>query len=70
MFSRNRFATAVLASLMSSAALAQVAASEFEKPFPPYTVAGNLHFVGTAGLSNYLITTTRCNWAAPHWWRT
>jgi metallo-beta-lactamase class B len=58
MSSRFRFAAFCLAALFASSALAQsTAASEYEKPFPPYKVAGNLYFVGTAGLSNYLITT-------------
>lgn len=27
------------------------------KPYPPFHIAGNLYYVGTAGLANYLITT-------------
>jgi len=58
MFSRIGIAAACLASLFATSAMAQsTGASEYEKPFPPYKVADNLYFVGTAGLSNYLITT-------------
>jgi metallo-beta-lactamase class B len=55
MFHSVRFAAVCLASLFATSALAQ--ASNYETPFPPHKVAGNLYFVGTAGLSNYLITT-------------
>jgi len=58
MFNRARFAAVCLASLFATSARAQAtAAAQYEKPFPPHKVAGNLYFVGTAGLSNYLITT-------------
>lgn len=30
---------------------------EADKPFPPHAVAGNLYYVGTQGLSSYLIAT-------------
>jgi metallo-beta-lactamase class B len=44
--------------LLTGVALGQTtAASEYDKPFPPHKVIGNVYFVGTAGLSNYLITT-------------
>ena len=66
MFSKARVAAVCLASLFATSALAQAqaqaqaqatVASNYEIPFPPHKVAGNLYFVGTAGLSNYLITT-------------
>jgi metallo-beta-lactamase class B len=31
--------------------------SEWSKPFPPHKVIGNVYFVGTVNLGNYLITT-------------
>lgn len=31
--------------------------AEWMEPFPPFKIAGNLHYVGTRGLANYLITT-------------
>ena len=44
--------------LLNGVALGQTTpASDFDKPFPPHKVIGNVYFVGTAGLSNYLITT-------------
>ena len=49
---------ACCASSLTGSALAQsTAAAQYEKPFPPHKVVGNVYFVGTAGLSNYLITT-------------
>lgn len=43
---------------LASTAVAQTTgASQYEQPFAPHKIAGNLYFVGTAGLSNFLITT-------------
>lgn len=39
-----------------ASALAQ-ANAEWTTPFPPFRVAGNLYYVGSKGLANYLITT-------------
>ena len=33
--------------------------SDWTEPFPPFHIAGNLYYVGTKGLANYLITTPR-----------
>jgi len=30
---------------------------DWSKPFPPFRIAGNLYYVGTTGLANYLIAT-------------
>jgi metallo-beta-lactamase class B len=58
MASRIGFVAACFASLIAAHALAQsTTASQYEKPFPPHKVVGNVYFVGTAGLSNFLITT-------------
>jgi metallo-beta-lactamase class B len=46
---------AVLAGAVSSAG-AQVPA-EWSQPFAPFKIAGNLYYVGSKGLANYLITT-------------
>jgi metallo-beta-lactamase class B len=46
---------AALAAAVSSAG-AQVPA-EWTQPFPPFKIAGNLYYVGSKGLANYLITT-------------
>ena len=50
-----------LALLAIIAAITPLAAqnnpSEWSKPFPPHKVIGNVYFVGTVNLGNYLITT-------------
>jgi metallo-beta-lactamase class B len=30
---------------------------DWTQPFPPFKIAGNLYYVGSKGLANYLITT-------------
>lgn len=35
------------------------AAPDWTEPFPPFRIAGNLYYVGSKGLANYLITTPR-----------
>lgn len=35
------------------------AAADWTEPFPPFKIAGNLYYVGSRGLANYLITTPR-----------
>ena len=37
--------------------LAAQARAEWTEPFPPFRIAGNLYYVGSKGLANYLITT-------------
>src|SRR6476646_4644753 len=52
------FIAAALASLLSGGA--EVSAqkpSDWTEPFPPFRIAGNLYYVGSKGLANYLITT-------------
>ena len=41
---------------MGSALRAQVS-PDWTEPFPPFRIAGNLYYVGSKGLANYLITT-------------
>jgi metallo-beta-lactamase class B len=41
-------------------ALAQ-ASPDWTEPFPPFHIAGNLYYVGSKGLANYLITTPQGN---------
>ena len=31
------------------------------EPFPPFRIAGSLYYVGSKGLANYLVTTSRGN---------
>jgi metallo-beta-lactamase class B len=46
--------------LFTCIALAQ-ANSDWTEPFPPFRIAGNLYYVGSKGLANYLITTPQGN---------
>jgi len=34
-------------------------ANDWTEPFPPFKIAGNLYYVGSKGLANYLVTTPR-----------
>src|SRR6476660_1434911 len=45
----------VLLSVGSGPASAQNA--DWTEPFPPFRIAGNLYYVGSKGLANYLVTT-------------
>lgn len=45
----------VLVLALADTAFAQ--ANDWMEPFPPFRIAGNLYYVGTKGLANYLITT-------------
>jgi metallo-beta-lactamase class B len=53
---RSGWRASVLFSVMALLPLAGQRA-EWSKPFPPHKVVGNVYYVGTAGLSTYLITT-------------
>jgi metallo-beta-lactamase class B len=46
--------------LLASRTLAQVS-PDWTEPFPPFRIAGNLYYVGSKGLANYLITTPQGN---------
>jgi len=37
------------------------ASPDWTEPFPPFRIAGNLYYVGTKGLANYLVTTPQGN---------
>jgi metallo-beta-lactamase class B len=37
--------------------IAAQASADWTEPFPPFRIAGNLYYVGSKGLANYLITT-------------
>ena len=47
----------ILLSIALAFALAFQAPSDWTEPFPPFRIAGNLYYVGSKGLANYLITT-------------
>src|SRR5215813_13762727 len=50
------FILAALCSLIGAPAHAQNA-PDWTESFPPFRIAGNLYYVGSKGLANYLITT-------------
>ncbi len=53
-----RLATVALMMLLSVAAgPASAQNADWTEPFPPFRIAGNLYYVGSKGLANYLITT-------------
>ena len=41
------------------ASLASAQNSDWDEPFPPHRIADNLYYVGSKGLSSYLITTSK-----------
>ncbi|HXU20975.1 MAG TPA: hypothetical protein VN788_10375, partial [Verrucomicrobiae bacterium] len=45
----------------AAAAGAAAAAAAMKNPFPPFHMIGNIYYVGSAGLSCYLINTPRGN---------
>jgi metallo-beta-lactamase class B len=47
--------------LIATAGLASAQARDWNKPFPPHKVIGNVYFVGTADLGSFLITTPEGN---------
>src|SRR6185437_11224516 len=52
-----RYAIASMSVLLAVTPLASQGRVDFNKPFPPHKVIGNIYFVGTANLGTYLITT-------------
>lgn len=50
----------ILAVALTGNALAQ-GSPDWAKPFPPFHIAGNLYYVGSKGLANYLIVTPQGN---------
>jgi metallo-beta-lactamase class B len=54
------FCVLVLLHAGPSGAFAQ-ADPEWTEPFPPFRIAGNLYYVGSKGLANYLVTTPQGN---------
>jgi metallo-beta-lactamase class B len=47
--------------LAATGSLVAPANPDWTKPFPPFHIAGNLYYVGSKGLANYLITTPQGN---------
>ena len=48
-----------LALFATAAAASAQADPSWTQPYPPFHIAGNLYYVGSKGLANYLITTPR-----------
>jgi metallo-beta-lactamase class B len=51
----------VLALSAAGTAFAQANPPDWTEPFPPFHIAGNLYYVGSKGLANYLVTTPQGN---------
>ena len=51
-------AVPLIASIWSSDNL-KAQSNDWTEPFPPFKIAGNLYYVGSKGLANYLITTPK-----------
>ena len=47
--------------LATAGSLFAQASPEWTEPFPPFRIAGNLYYVGSKGLANYLIVTPKGN---------
>jgi metallo-beta-lactamase class B len=47
--------------LAATGSLVAPASPDWTEPFPPFHIAGNLYYVGSKGLANYLITTPQGN---------
>ena len=43
--------------------------NDWTEPFPPFKIAGNLYYVGSKGLANYLITTQKGIFLSTAIWR-
>ena len=63
MLAHIRILSTVLILVLSAAgvALDQDTPPDWTEPFPPFHIAGNLYYVGSKGLANYLITTPQGN---------
>jgi metallo-beta-lactamase class B len=58
----SRTLTAIVVfSAFAGTAAAQGNPPDWTEPFPPFKIAGNLYYVGSKGLANYLITTPQGN---------
>ena len=47
--------------LAATGSLFAQANPDWTEPFPPFHIAGNLYYVGSRGLANYLVTTPQGN---------
>lgn len=51
------FVVCTLMTLIASSNKLTAQSNDWTEPFPPFKIAGNLYYVGSKGLANYLITT-------------
>ena len=51
----------ILALSAIGSTFAQANPPDWTEPFPPFRIAGNLYYVGSKGLANYLVTTSQGN---------
>jgi metallo-beta-lactamase class B len=54
------FRLMIITLALAGSAFAQ-ATPDWTEPFPPFHIAGNLYYIGSKGLANYLITTPQGN---------
>jgi metallo-beta-lactamase class B len=54
---RDAFGSALLIAMAVAGNAAAQASPDWTEPFSPFHIAGNLYYVGSKGLANYLITT-------------
>src|SRR5215472_15134105 len=55
------FLSTVCFAQMARSAPDQATSPDWTETFPPFHIAGNLYYVGSKGLANYLITTPQGN---------
>ncbi len=48
-----------LIAVIGSAVTLRAESNDWTEPFPPFKIVGNLYYVGSKGLANYLITTPK-----------
>jgi metallo-beta-lactamase class B len=48
-----------LIAVIGSAVTLRAQSNDWTEPFPPFKIAGNLYYVGSKGIANYLITTPK-----------
>jgi metallo-beta-lactamase class B len=60
-YTRIFFQILILVLSPIGSSLGQSTPPDWTEPFPPFHIAGNLYYVGSKGLANYLITTPQGN---------
>src|SRR5215475_11260811 len=60
-YTRILFRILILVLSATGSALSQAIPPDWTESFPPFHIAGNLYYVGSRGLANYLLTTPQGN---------